>query len=132
MNFETRSLYGGAISISLPKSFEDISNIRLVPDNQEVFVDRFSEDSVIIEVLESVDIRSKPDSIDAMCAEEDVGEWDMEKINKDRVNDARAAAEHIFMDIANCSNSSESKIMSVRCDVCVLCVCVCICMYVCI
>jgi hypothetical protein len=114
LNFESRALYGGAMSISLPTSFEDISVIRLVPDNQEVFVDRLSEDSIIVEVLESVDMKAKPGSLQEMAAQEDVESWDIDKLNRERVDEARAAAEHIFMDIANCSNSTESNIMSIR------------------
>ena len=45
------SLFGGAMSAHLPVSFEDISVIREVPDHQEVYVDRNSEMSLIIELL---------------------------------------------------------------------------------
>jgi len=44
-------LYGGAIKVMIPKTFDDISTIRLVPDHQEVFVDKNSETSIIIELL---------------------------------------------------------------------------------
>ncbi|KAI3738985.1 hypothetical protein L2E82_29310 [Cichorium intybus] len=37
--FPERRLFGGAISTTLPLRFEDVSNIREVPDHQEVFVD---------------------------------------------------------------------------------------------
>jgi len=47
-----RDLYGGAITISLPKRFVDISTFRQVPDNQEVFSDVDTEQSVIIDLLE--------------------------------------------------------------------------------
>ena len=49
--FESRQLFGGAITMSLPASFEDVSVIRVVPDHQEVFVDRISDMSLIIEIL---------------------------------------------------------------------------------
>ncbi|PVZ99868.1 hypothetical protein BB558_004117 [Smittium angustum] len=54
MNLSTRSLFGGAISISLPSNFLDTSDFRQVPDNQEAFVDSNNEDSIIIELLEMV------------------------------------------------------------------------------
>jgi hypothetical protein len=58
------SLFGGAISLEIPSSFIDVrylikyvyvSNIRQVPDNQEVFVDMASDASVIVEILEMDD-----------------------------------------------------------------------------
>lgn len=47
-----RDLYGGALKIMLPPGYDDVSDFRPVPDNQEVFADRFSNDSIIIEILE--------------------------------------------------------------------------------
>ena len=47
-----RDLYGGAMKIMLPPSYDDVSDFRPVPDNQEVFADRVSNDSIIIEILE--------------------------------------------------------------------------------
>ncbi|CAH1431664.1 unnamed protein product [Lactuca virosa] len=37
--FPERPLFGGAVSTTFPLRFEDVSNIREVPDHQEVFVD---------------------------------------------------------------------------------------------
>ncbi len=52
-SFETRELFGGALEISLPAQFVDISNFREVPDNQEIFADSARTDrSFIIELLE--------------------------------------------------------------------------------
>ncbi|XP_024522834.1 ran guanine nucleotide release factor [Selaginella moellendorffii] len=45
-------LFGGAISCSLPTRFQTVSNIREVPDNQEVFADASRDESVIVELLE--------------------------------------------------------------------------------
>ncbi|KAF6154645.1 hypothetical protein GIB67_000529 [Kingdonia uniflora] len=47
-----RSLFGGAISSSFPLRFQDVSNIRQVPDHQEVFVDPARDESLIIELLD--------------------------------------------------------------------------------
>ncbi|KAJ1397644.1 hypothetical protein B484DRAFT_458656 [Ochromonadaceae sp. CCMP2298] len=46
-----RTLYGGAIEAVLPASFRDVSDLRQVPDHQEVFVDQGSEASLIVELL---------------------------------------------------------------------------------
>ena len=45
------SLFGGAITMSLPDNFEDVSSLRQVPDHQEVFVDKLTETSLIVEIL---------------------------------------------------------------------------------
>lgn len=69
---DTRPLYGGAISCPVGNSFLDVryethgvsvadgtyfpfSNVRQVPDNQEVFVDMETQQSLIIELLEPVE-----------------------------------------------------------------------------
>ncbi|VDL94817.1 unnamed protein product [Schistocephalus solidus] len=51
---ETRTLFGGAFQIQLPASFKDVSTFRQVPDNQEVFVNDDNEESVSIDILDSV------------------------------------------------------------------------------
>ncbi|KAI3733621.1 hypothetical protein L6452_13068 [Arctium lappa] len=50
--FPPRPLFGGAISTNFPLRFEDVSNIREVPDHQEVFVDPERDESLIFELLE--------------------------------------------------------------------------------
>ncbi|KAJ2804443.1 hypothetical protein H4R20_002508 [Coemansia guatemalensis] len=52
---DRRELYGGAMSMDVPKGMVDVSNFREVPDNQEVFADGTTDASVIIEILERVD-----------------------------------------------------------------------------
>lgn len=47
-----RGLYGGAITTVLPASFADVSNLREVPDHQEVFLDDVTEASLIVELLD--------------------------------------------------------------------------------
>ncbi|KAG0057030.1 hypothetical protein BGZ83_002268 [Gryganskiella cystojenkinii] len=47
-----QELYGGAITVNLPRKFENISHIREVPDHQEVFVNVDEDQSVIVEILE--------------------------------------------------------------------------------
>lgn len=47
-----RSLFGGAVSSTFPIRFQDVSNVRQVPDHQEVFVDPERDESLIIELLD--------------------------------------------------------------------------------
>ncbi|KAK3025385.1 hypothetical protein RJ639_044925 [Escallonia herrerae] len=47
-----RALFGGAIASTFPLRFQDISNVREVPDNREVFVDPMRDESLIFELLE--------------------------------------------------------------------------------
>ncbi|ERM94432.1 hypothetical protein AMTRI_Chr04g252830 [Amborella trichopoda] len=47
-----RPLFGGAISSAFPNRFQDVSNIRQVPDHQEVFVDPNRDESIIFELLD--------------------------------------------------------------------------------
>eukprot|EP00005_Dracoamoeba_jomungandri_P006007 CAMPEP_0174262218 /NCGR_PEP_ID=MMETSP0439-20130205/12845_1 /TAXON_ID=0 /ORGANISM="Stereomyxa ramosa, Strain Chinc5" /LENGTH=194 /DNA_ID=CAMNT_0015346891 /DNA_START=208 /DNA_END=792 /DNA_ORIENTATION=- len=48
--FETKDLYGGAITCIIPTRFFDVSKIRQVPDHQEVFTDIDTDASLIIEL----------------------------------------------------------------------------------
>ncbi|GMP94059.1 hypothetical protein CsSME_00043657 [Camellia sinensis var. sinensis] len=50
--FAQRRLYGGAIAATLPRRFQDVSNIRPVPDHQEVLVDPARDESLIFELLD--------------------------------------------------------------------------------
>ncbi|XP_062185981.1 uncharacterized protein LOC133889498 [Phragmites australis] len=47
-----RPLFGGAISSTFPVRFQDVSNIRDVPDHQEVFIDPARDESLIFELLD--------------------------------------------------------------------------------
>ncbi|KAM0877709.1 hypothetical protein ACQ4PT_035316 [Festuca glaucescens] len=47
-----RPLLGGAISTTFPVRFQDVSNIREVPDHQEVLVDPARDESLIFELLD--------------------------------------------------------------------------------
>ncbi|KAL5540383.1 hypothetical protein UlMin_045228, partial [Ulmus minor] len=51
-SYTERPLFGGAIASTFPARFEDVSNIRQVPDHQEVFVDPARDESLIFELLE--------------------------------------------------------------------------------
>nr|XP_025720119.1 ran guanine nucleotide release factor isoform X1 [Callorhinus ursinus] len=45
-------LFGGAFSASLPPGALDVSDLRPVPDNQEVFCHRLTDQSLVVELLE--------------------------------------------------------------------------------
>ncbi|XP_060718364.1 ran guanine nucleotide release factor isoform X2 [Tachysurus vachellii] len=47
-----RPLFGGAMSAVLPLNTKDISELREIPDNQEVFAHTNTDQSIIIELLE--------------------------------------------------------------------------------
>ncbi|KAJ1661763.1 hypothetical protein IW140_006457 [Coemansia sp. RSA 1813] len=47
-------LYGGAMSMAIPEGMVDTSVFREVPDHQEVFSDVETDQSIIVEILESV------------------------------------------------------------------------------
>ncbi|KAI0561514.1 Ran-interacting Mog1 protein [Gracilaria domingensis] len=49
---DQRSLFGGAITTIIPAEFADVSKIRPIPDNQEVFSHAETDRSVIVEILE--------------------------------------------------------------------------------
>jgi hypothetical protein len=53
MTFTSRPLYGGAIICELPTDWEDLSDIRQVPDHQEAFIGTDSEEPLFaIEIME--------------------------------------------------------------------------------
>ncbi|KAI4997517.1 hypothetical protein ZWY2020_052859 [Hordeum vulgare] len=47
-----RPLFGSTVSTAFPVRFEDVSNIREVPDHQEVLVDPARDKSLIYELLD--------------------------------------------------------------------------------
>ena len=49
---QKRDLFGGAITARIPLEFVDVSKIREVPDNQEVFAHAATDQSVIVELLQ--------------------------------------------------------------------------------
>ncbi|KAG0526112.1 hypothetical protein BDA96_06G117300 [Sorghum bicolor] len=47
-----RPLFGGAISTTFPARFQDVSDIREVPDHQEVLFDPSRDESLVFELLD--------------------------------------------------------------------------------
>ncbi|BGP46231.1 hypothetical protein JCM10450v2_002071 [Rhodotorula kratochvilovae] len=60
----SRPLYGGAIALSVPPAFLDASDLRQVPDTQEVFLAPDSDLSLIVEVLELVKGEGSADDLE--------------------------------------------------------------------
>lgn len=52
--FATHELYGGAMTVSLPTTYIDASDIRQIPDHQEVFLSNKTLTSLIFEINEYV------------------------------------------------------------------------------
>ena len=52
-------MFGGAIVCSLPNGFADVSTIRPVPDNQEVYANVDTDASFVIEILEREPVDDK-------------------------------------------------------------------------
>jgi len=52
LEFTKRDLYGGAIVVSLPTDLIDASDLRQIPDHQEVFLRRNALTSIIFEINE--------------------------------------------------------------------------------
>ncbi|WWC72239.1 uncharacterized protein I206_106201 [Kwoniella pini CBS 10737] len=50
-----RPLFGGAISLDLPENYIDASDLRQIPDNQEVFLSSTSDTAIVLEVLGMVE-----------------------------------------------------------------------------
>jgi len=63
--FTSHRLFGGAAECDVPTAYVDVSQIRQVPDNQEVFADLKTDDSLIIELLEAIPQFSHLDIIKA-------------------------------------------------------------------
>uniref|UniRef100_A0A672JI03 RAN guanine nucleotide release factor n=1 Tax=Salarias fasciatus TaxID=181472 RepID=A0A672JI03_SALFA len=49
---QPRPLFGGALSAVLPHSATDVSELREIPDNQEVFANAHTDQSMIVELVE--------------------------------------------------------------------------------
>ncbi|KAJ7684969.1 hypothetical protein DFH06DRAFT_1313342 [Mycena polygramma] len=63
MSSSTRELFGGAITAVAPVALVDASDLRQVPDTQEVLLYPDSSVSIIVEVLQRVDIADDESAI---------------------------------------------------------------------
>ncbi|KAI4175801.1 MAG: hypothetical protein LQ343_001414 [Gyalolechia ehrenbergii] len=53
-NFKATELFGGAVIVNLPDGYADVSDIREVPDHQEIYLDASGFSSIIVEIAERV------------------------------------------------------------------------------
>jgi hypothetical protein len=58
-DFKRTPLFGGALECYLPEKFADVSQIRQVPDNQEVWIDQNGFTSIIFDITQRVDARGE-------------------------------------------------------------------------
>jgi len=56
-------LFGGALKMNLPADFEDVSGFRDIPDHQEVFVHKNTDQSLIVEIVDYTEVAD-----DGACA----------------------------------------------------------------
>ncbi|WPH04280.1 Hypothetical protein R9X50_00716900 [Acrodontium crateriforme] len=56
IQYRSVQLYGGAMAADLPTTYSDVSDIRQVPDHQEVYLDTQGYSSIIFEILQRVEI----------------------------------------------------------------------------
>ncbi|KAK3677210.1 hypothetical protein LTR78_002748 [Recurvomyces mirabilis] len=61
--YKPAPLFGGAITCLLPSTFADVSDIRQVPDNQEVWLDTDGFTSIVLDILERVYAKSDADAL---------------------------------------------------------------------
>lgn len=84
----SRDLFGGALTTTLPSDLIDASDLRQIPDTQEVFLFHDSDVSIIFEILQIVN-------------------------EGDAANDVREAAKFHFNSIAHDNTALESSVDSV-------------------
>ncbi|KAJ6788912.1 hypothetical protein PWT90_00123 [Aphanocladium album] len=63
-SFLSTPLYGGAVVCDLPEKFADVSKLRQVPDNQEVWIDEDGFTSIIFDMTERVGEKGRGPEID--------------------------------------------------------------------
>ncbi|GAP85207.1 putative ran-interacting mog1 protein [Rosellinia necatrix] len=62
--YQSTPLFGGALFCDLPTNFADVSQLRQVPDNQEVYIDKDGFTSIIVEINERVGEEGSSDEVD--------------------------------------------------------------------
>ncbi|KAK1820817.1 hypothetical protein LTR12_004687 [Friedmanniomyces endolithicus] len=82
-------LYGGALTCLLPSTFTDASELRQVPDNQEVYLDSNGYTSLVVEILERVEKGSDREALEwhlkDLVEEDGAGEVRVWEVGEGRV-----------------------------------------------
>ena len=87
MEFKSTPLFGGALRCDLPTTFADVSEIRQIPDHQEVWLDKNGFTNIIIEINQRV-------STDDASTDEEALRYHFKDLAES--NDASAADETKF------------------------------------
>ncbi|KAJ8123973.1 hypothetical protein ONZ43_g192 [Nemania bipapillata] len=62
--YQSTPLFGGALVCDLPTNFADVSQLRQVPDNQEVYIDKDGFTSIIVEINDRIGDKGSTPEID--------------------------------------------------------------------
>ena len=108
-----RAIFGGAATVSLPASFQDVSAVRDVPDTEEVFVDE-AERMLAVELLECSDkARGDEAVVDAF---REVASW-----NNAKAAEVESVSAAVAQDVAR-GLLAPSRATSLRADFVATCV----------
>lgn len=97
LEIATRELYGGAITVQLPADVVDASDLREIPDHQEVFLSNRTLTSIIFEINEY----QQPSSV-------------ISESSNNAASDEAAASYHLKDVIDDTDHLSDSGIQTVR------------------
>lgn len=90
--YRSTPLFGGALIADLPSTFADVSTIRQVPDNQEVYLDKDGFTSIIFDITERVGLPGSGAATDgaAMTTHlEDIVDSDIDTVKVWSTSDTR-------------------------------------------
>ena len=76
--YKSAPLFGGTITCLLPSTFGDVSDIRQVPDNQEVWLDTDGFTSIVFDILQRVYAKSDVEALKVHL--EDIVDEDKDKM----------------------------------------------------
>ncbi|EXF77235.1 hypothetical protein CaCOL14_011281 [Colletotrichum acutatum] len=118
--YKSTPLYGGALVSDLPDKFADVSKLREVPDNQEVWIDSDGFTSIIFDITERVGPAGSSPEIDGRALtthlEELVGEdvdtvkvWNTTETSFSRLSSDIPAYTLIATQTPHASKSSRSS-----------------------
>lgn len=94
MSFTNTPLYGGAITLDIPSTFADASQIRQIPDHQEVYLDAAGYASIVVEILEYVEQGSDEAALQFHFGEVVEGTGDATTVLEQRVEGMRGMPNH--------------------------------------
>ena len=92
-SYQTQDLFGGAIQVSLPTTFQDLSSQRPVPDHQECWFEAKGGDRLLV-----IEIVERPDDDKGGGGEEGGEEMNNNKQNNNKQNDP---VEFYFCDLCH-------------------------------